>query len=181
MPLPGVAAKYSLLLFAYLLLANTQAAVPAASEYDVKAAFLFQFSRFVEWPPESFASPDAPLTICVMGRNPFGSTLQEISQGESVQTHALLVKTSERVEDLDGCHIVFVSAEEDAATSRVLTYLAGKRVLTVGDSSDFTQRGGVIGFVTVNGKVRLQVNRGSADTARLRISAKLLRVAEPSS
>jgi YfiR/HmsC-like len=154
------------------------AAVPAASEYEVKAAFLFQFSRFVEWPPESFASPDAPLTICVIGSNPFGSTLQEISQGESVQTHALAVKAIARVEDLDACHIVFIGSAGGAATAQVLAYLAGKRVLTVGDGSEFTQQGGVIGFVTVNGKVRLHVNRSSAETAQLRISAKLLRVAE---
>lgn len=153
-------------------------AAPAASEYDVKAAFLFQFSRFVEWPPESFASANAPLTICIMGRNPFGSTLHEISQGESVQAHALEVRVHEELEDLDGCHIVFVNHSAGPPASQVLAYLAGKRVLTVGDGADFTQLGGVIGFVNVDGKVRLQVNRNSAETAQLRISAKLLRVAE---
>jgi hypothetical protein len=154
------------------------AAVPAASEYEVKAAFLFQFSRFVEWPPESFASATAPLTICVLGDNPFGSTLHEISQGESVETHALVIELHEHLENLDRCHIVFVSQASTAVAPKVIAYLAGKRVLTVGDGSNFTQLGGVIGFVTVNGKVRLQVNRNSAESAQLRISAKLLRVAE---
>jgi hypothetical protein len=159
--------------------ASSEAAAPAAaSEYEVKAAFLFQFSRFVEWPPEAFASADAPLVICVLGKNPFGSTLREIAQGESVQAHALVVKSHDRVEDVGECHIVFLSSSEEAITQQVLTSLAGKRILTVGDSDDFTRRGGVIGFVTVNGKVKLQVNRSSAETAQLRISAKLLRVAE---
>lgn len=167
--------RLALVLSAALLSNTLAAAVPVASEYDVKAAFLFQFARFVEWPVDSFSSPNAPLTICVMGSNPFGSALQEISRGESVQTHALAVKIYERLEDLDACHIVFVSTP---ATATVLGYLAGKKILTVGDGVDFTTRGGAIGFVTVNGKVRLHINRASAESSQLRISAKLLRVAE---
>ncbi len=169
--------QLALALSAALLSNILAAAVPVASEYDIKAAFLFQFSRFVEWPADSFSGPDAPLTICVMGSNPFGSALQEISQGESVQTHALAVKVYERLEDLDACHIVFVSTP---ATATVLEYLAGKKILTVGDGYDFTTRGGAIGFVTINGKVRLHINRATAESSQLRISAKLLRVAEQS-
>lgn len=162
-----------------LWLFAVEAAVPAVTpEYKIKAAFLFQFSRFVEWPADAFASSDAPLTICVLGANPFGSTLQEISAGELVYMHPLTVQHHDSVEDLASCHIVFVSSSEQDAARRALQRLSGKSVLTVGDSSDFTQHGGVIGLVTVNGKVKLQVNRSSADAAQLRISAKLLRVAD---
>ena len=169
----------SLLLCCLMHAVGGEAAGPAvASEYQVKAAFLFQFSRFVEWPPESFSSIDAPLSICVLGTNPFGSALQEIAAGELVQMHPLLVENHNRVEDVADCHIVFVSGRDESATQQALRYLSGRRVLTVSDSNDFTRRGGIIGLVMVDGKVRVQVNRSSADTAQLRISAKLLRVAD---
>jgi len=151
---------------------------PVAPEYQVKAAFLFQFSRFVEWPPESFSRADAPLVICVLGSNPFGSALQEIAAGEVVQAHPLSVEARDRVEDVADCHIVFVSGRDENVTRQALGYLSGRRVLSVSDSSDFARRGGIIGLVMVDGKVRVQVNRNSADTAQLRISAKLLRVAD---
>jgi hypothetical protein len=161
-----------------LCIVSVQAAVPVvAPEYKIKAAFLFQFSRFVEWPAAAFASSDAPLTICVLGANPFGSALQEISAGELVFAHPLIVQHHDKVEDLGSCHIVFVSSAEQAVARRALQRLSGKSVLTVSDSDEFTRQGGVIGLVTVNGKVTLQVNRSSADAAQLKISAKLLRVA----
>lgn len=157
---------------------GVEAAGPVvAPEYKIKAAFLFQFSRFVEWPAGAFASSDAPLVICVLGTNPFGSALNEIAAGELVYTHPLVVRHHEALEDLGACHIVFVSGDKEDIARRALQRLSGKSVLTVSDSTDFTRRGGVIGLVTVNGKVTLQVNRSSADAAQLRISAKLLRVA----
>ena len=166
------------LLLCCLCIFSVQAAVPVvAPEYKIKAAFLFQFSRFVEWPAAAFASSDAPLTICVLGSNPFGSALQEISAGELVYTHPLIVQHRDDVADLGSCHIVFVSGAEQDVARRALQRLSGKSVLTVSDGSDFTRRGGIIGLVTVNGKVTLQVNRSSADAAQLKISAKLLRVA----
>lgn len=167
------------LLLCCLCVFGVEAAVPGvAPEYKIKAAFLFQFSRFVEWPAEAFASSDAPLVICVLGTNPFGSALHEIAAGELAYTHPLRVQNYEGVEDLGACHIVFVSGDKEEVARRALQRLSGKSVLTVSDSDNFTRRGGVIGLVTMNGKVTLQVNRGSADAAQLRISAKLLRVAE---
>lgn len=167
------------LLLCCLCVFGVEAAVPSvAPEYKIKAAFLFQFSRFVEWPAQAFASSDAPLVICVLGTNPFGSALHEIAAGELAYTHPLRVQNYEGVEDLDICHIVFVSGGKEEVAQRALQRLSGKSVLTVSDSDNFTRRGGVIGLVTLNGKVTLQVNRGSADAAQLRISAKLLRVAE---
>lgn len=170
---------YAVLLSLFCVAGGAQSAAPAAaSEYDVKAAFLFQFTRFVQWPPESFDAPDAPLLICVLGSNPFGSSLREISQGEAADSHALVVKSHDRVEDLDECHIVFVGGTDAPTAAKAIARLAGKRVLTVSDTADFAQRGGVIGFVRVDGKLRLQVNRGAAEASQLRISAKLLRLAE---
>lgn len=170
--------RHGWLLLCCLCVLSVEAAVPVEPEYKIKAAFLFQFSRFVEWPEEAFASTNAPLTICVLGANPFGSALQEITAGESVYTHPLIVQNHTDIEGLAACHIVFVSGDKEDVARRALQHLSGKSVLTVSDSRDFTRRGGVVGLVTVNGKVTLQVNRSSADAAQLRISAKLLRVAD---
>jgi len=150
----------------------------AASEYQVKAAFLFQFSHFVQWPAEAFESLDAPLVICVLGANPFGSALQEITADEWAYTHPLVVKHPSGIAELAGCHIVFVGNGEPGMSRQALGHLSGKSVLTVGDGADFSRNGGIIGLVTVDGKVRVQVNRSSALAAQLKISAKLLRVAD---
>lgn len=173
--IPGIQA---VLLALFCAGAARSAIPPAAPEYDVKAAFLFQFTRFVEWPADAFSTPDAPFLICVLGRNPFGSALKDLSQGESASNHALVVRDHDRLDGLEECQIVFVGGTDDATVAQALAQLEGKRTLTVGDSADFARRGGVIGFVMVDGKLRLQVNRRSAEASQLRISAKLLRLAE---
>jgi hypothetical protein len=151
---------------------------PAASEYEIKAAFLLQFSRFVEWPASAFASPDAPLFICVLGDDPFGPALEEIVRNERVDTHPITVERYQAAADVDRCHILFVGRSGEPLQRRILDQVRGKSILTVSDEEEFTRRGGVIGFVTVNGKVKLQVNRSSAQRADLRISSRLLRLAD---
>jgi hypothetical protein len=154
------------------------AAVPAASEYEIKAAFLLHFSRFVEWPASAFASPDAPLFICVLGDDPFGPALEEIVRNERVETHPISVERYQVAGNVDRCHILFVGRSGEPLQRRILDQVRGKSILTVSDEEEFTRRGGVIGFVTVNGKVKLQVNRSSAQRADLRISSRLLRLAD---
>lgn len=154
------------------------AAAPAAGEYEVKAAFLLHFSRFVEWPASAFAAPDAPLYICVLGDDPFGPSLEDIVRDERVDGHPLAVERYRVGGDVDRCHILFVGRSAGPQQRRILDQVQGKSILTVSDEEEFTRRGGVIGFVTVNGKVRLQVNRSSAQRADLRISSRLLRLAD---
>lgn len=154
------------------------AAAPAATEYEVKAAFLLHFSRFVEWPASAFASSNAPLFICVLGDDPFGPALEEIVRNERVDSHPIVVERYRLAGDVDRCHILFVARSADPLHGRILDHVRGKSILTVSDEEEFTRRGGVIGFVTVNGKVKLQVNRSSAQRADLRISSRLLRLAD---
>lgn len=154
------------------------AAAPAASEYEVKAAFLLHFSRFVEWPASAYASPDAPLFICVLGDDPFGPALEAIVRNESAGSHPIAVERYRLAGNVDRCHILFVGQLAEPLQRRILDQVQGKSILTVGDAEEFTRRGGVIGFVTVNGKVKLQVNRSSAQRADLRISSRLLRLAD---
>ncbi len=154
------------------------AAAPAASEYEIKAAFLLHFSRFVEWPDSAFAAPDAPLFICVLGDDPFGPALEEIVRNERVNSHPIAVERYRLADNVDRCHILFIGRSTQPLQQRILDQVRGKSILTVSDEEEFTRRGGVIGFVTVNGKVKLQVNRSSAERADLRISSRLLRLAD---
>lgn len=154
------------------------ASLPAATEYEIKAAFLLHFSRFVEWPASAFAARDAALFICVLGDDPFGPVLEEMVRNERVDTHPIAVERYRLGGNVDRCHILFVSRSAEPLQRQILDQVRGKSILTVSDEEEFTRRGGVIGFVTVNGKVKLQVNRSSAQRADLRISSRLLRLAD---
>lgn len=152
------------------------AAAPAPSEYEIKAVFLLHFSKFVEWPASAFTAPNAPMFLCVLGDDPFGPVLEEVVRNESVGSHPIAVARYRLAGDVDRCHILFIGTS--AEPRRILDQVHGKSILTVSDEEEFTRRGGVIGFVTVNGKVKLQVNRSSAQRADLRISSRLLRLAD---
>jgi hypothetical protein len=147
-------------------------------EYQVKAVFLFNFAQFVEWPPAAFASADAPLVIGVLGENPFGAFLDETVRSERVGTRPLAIQRYHHVDEIDGCAILFISRSEADRVEQILDVLQGRPILIVGDSHDFTQRGGMIRFATVQHKIRLFINVAAAQAANLTISSKLLRAAE---
>ena len=144
-------------------------------EYDVKAVFLFNFSQFVDWPAPALADPQAPLVIGVLGNDPFGSLLEEVVRGETVSGRQITVQRYARIEDIGECHILFIADSEQARLSQVLAALAGRHILTVGDSDGFASRGGVIRFVNLGNKIRLHINLQAAEAANLSISSKLLR------
>lgn len=168
----------ALLRKALLLLLLLPPAVRAqAPEYDVKAAFLFNFVKFVEWPANAFAEERAPVTICVYGEDPFGPALDAVVQGEKVGERSLLVQRPDSLDSLGGCHVLFVSRSEAERTGEVLARVAGKPVLTVADTEGFLQDGGVINFVLEGSKVRFLINQKAAERNGLRISSRLLRLA----
>jgi hypothetical protein len=153
-------------------------APPAPTEYQVKAIFLFNFSQFVDWPAAAFADERSPLVIGVLGSDPFGTTLDEIVRGETVNGRPLEVRRYDAVEQIDdACHILFIERSQDERLDAVLAALKGRSVLTVGDFEGFARRGGIIRFVTVGNKIRLRVNLAAAQDAKLTISSKLLRPA----
>jgi hypothetical protein len=159
-----------------LLLAPVAGA--AVRDYQVEAVFLFNFTQFVEWPPESFADAAAPIAICVLGDDPFDGYLDATVRGESVGGRALAVHRYRRVEDAGACHVLFISRSETARTGEILAALAHRSTLTVGDTDAFTERGGMIRFVVEGGHVKLRINVEAVHDAGLTISSKLLRVAE---
>ena len=154
------------------------ATAPVPGEYQVKAVFLFNFTHFVEWPADTFADPQAPFVIGVLGQDPFGSALDEAVRGESVNGRPLVVQRYSGVADLKPCQILFIDRSVDGAMEKALATLAHQRTLTVSDLDTATPRAVIIRFLNENQKIRLQINVDSARSAGLTISSKLLRPAQ---
>ena len=145
-------------------------------EYEVKAAFLYNFAKFTEWPMEQ--DPGTPIVIGVLGEDPFGEVLEHTIRGKQVRGRALTIKRFRKVEDpLKSCHILFISSES-ATASRALKFLQGARVLTVGESRAFCSLGGTINFVLDHRRVRFEINVAAAERAGLKLSSKLLKLAK---
>jgi hypothetical protein len=163
------------MMFAIPLLMPAPAASQAAGEYELKAAYLYNFARFVEWPPRE---PQAgPFTFCILGLDPFGEVLDRTLAGMSVRERSVAVLRISTAEDAKGCHVLFVSASEGAQLSKLLTVLSTHAVLTVSDMEGFAHRGGMIEFVTERARVRFDVDLAAGQGAGLMFSSDLLRVA----
>jgi hypothetical protein len=147
-------------------------------EYQVKAAFLFNFAKFVEWPAQAFKSADAPVEICVLAPNPFGFTLANAVEGKAVGNRKFVVRDVRDAQQANECHILFVSAAGWTLSAARLGEIKKCCVLTVGETEDFIAGGGMINLKLEDGRVRVQINPDAADRARLRISSKLLSLAE---
>ena len=158
-------------------LAGASALGQAVDEYQVKAAFLYNFAKFVEWPPQAFRSASAPLAICVLGQNPFGRSLEEAVDGKVVEDRKLVVRQFADVRQVSGCHILFVSSSERKSLRAILEDLKESGVLTVGETEGFTTEGGVISLVLEGDRVRFEINLDAAGRQKLRISSKLLSLA----
>jgi hypothetical protein len=149
-------------------------------EYQVKAAFLLNFTKFIDWPAASFANPDSPITICILGKDPFGPVLDEIVQGETVNARKVTVQRISQppITQRAGpqtCQVVFVG-EPDKEISKTLSSL-GRGVLTVGQGDRFLRDGGMVALVVDNRRVRFDINQTAATGAGLGVSARLLNVA----
>ena len=140
-----------------------------AKEYRVKAAFLYNFVKFVDWPPRAAGST----VICVAGRNPFGNVLADTVRGETIGGRPLDARVI--LEPEDGCHVIFIP--ENANAGAYLRAARGLPVLTVGEAPGFIEQGGLIRFYLDNGTVRFEIHRQAADRAGLRISSRLLQLA----
>jgi YfiR/HmsC-like len=161
------------------LLAGPSLAVPAApAEYQVKAVFLFNFTQFVDWPPETFNDPQTPFVIGVLGHDPFGSALDDAVRGEQVNGRPLVVQRYERLSDLKPCQILFIDRSAHAEVDKALEALSHQRTLTVSDFELDGPREVTIRFLNDNKKIRLRINVASARDAGLTISSKLLRPAQ---
>lgn len=159
-----------------VLLPGSGARASEFDEYAVKAAYLYNFAKFVEWPSGAFASADAPLSICIAGDNPFGGALDALS-GKMVESRPVTVRHIPAATGLEKCHIVYIGRSEQGRFKAVLTKLARLPILTVGDIADFAQEGGMIGLVEAEQRIRFNINVAVTRQANLKLSSQLLKLA----
>jgi hypothetical protein len=159
-----------------MLAASHAGAEQLVGEYQVKAAYLLNFARFVAWSAEALPAA-APLRIVIVGDDPFDGALEQVIYGKLANGHPIQLGHSRWNEVLPPCHVVFISNSEERHLSQILRSLEGRSVLTVSDIDRFALRGGIIEFRMVGNRVRFDINEGPAAAARLGLSSKLLGVA----
>ena len=148
-----------------------------ATEYDVKAAYLFNFARFAEWQAGSPAARNDTFAICVLGQDPFRAALDAVVTGETIAGKAVVARRITKPQEAVNCRVLFISSSEDSRLQEILGALDGACVLTVSDMPQFTRRGGMIQFVTDGSKIRFEINLANAGVAGLTLSSELLKVA----
>lgn len=141
-------------------------------EYQVKGAFLLNFVKFIEWPASAFENQNSPINVCILGEDPFGTTLDKIVEGEAVNGRKVTVDRIKRAPAAKSCQVVFMDKPERPELDAL-----GPGVLSVGEGESFTHGGGMIAFVIVDRRVRFRINEAAAERAGLKLSSKLLSVA----
>lgn len=175
------------LVFSFLSLMVLTATVPRvktkawaessmAQEYRIKAAFLYNFAKFVHWPESAFTSKNSPLVLCIMGDDPFGRAL-DMLKGKTVRGRPLRILKEPHVGHLPHCHIMFVASSQNAQLRKYLEKLRGQPILTVSDIPGFASIGGVIGFLMIDERIRFEINPKAAEVNRLQISSQLMKLA----
>lgn len=150
----------------------------APTEYQLKAAFLMNFAKFVDWPAQSFKSANSPINICVMGDDPFRADLDDTVKGQTVGERSLTVRRISQPQPGDNCHILFVGLSERERFERVLGTFKNHACLTVGEEQEFAQAGGMINLLVEDRKIRFEVSLDVAEKAGLKISSRLLKLAK---
>lgn len=151
-------------------------AQPALTDAQAKAAALVNFARYVEWPERAFAGKESGFVFCLAGRDSLGSASAAL-EGRSLHGRSTQVKRVLGVEELRGCHVLFIAESEERRQAPMLRAVAAEPVLSVGDATGFTEAGGAIGVTLDDGRIRFDINRAALDAAQLRASANLLRLA----
>jgi YfiR/HmsC-like len=163
-----------------LVIFNThviEAQTNSPSEYQLKAAFLFNFAKFVNWPTNSFADPHS-FAICVLGKDPFGHLLEDALLNKTIADRSVVIERLKDKSEMRRCQTVFVSSSESAHLPEIFESLLGANVLLVGETTGFAASGGIIEFTLEDGHVRFTINTDAADRAGLKLSAKLLALAK---
>lgn len=148
----------------------------SASEYDIKAVFLYNFTKFTDWPENAFPSTNSPIIIAVAGQDPFGKALDEVMKGEAVRRHPLQVQRLNGGAPIPHCHILFIARSEKDRLDSLLKEVQGRPILTVADTPRAAERGVMVNLV-VQESVRMEINQAAIAAARLQVSSKLLSLA----
>ena len=170
--------RFMLLLLLVIPAASTSLGQGAPSrENQVKAAFIYNFAQFVEWPDDAFLGNGAPFVIGVLGDPGLQGELERTLKGKTAGGREFSVRYFARVSDLTRCHILFIGAAEQGRAAEILQKVNHQGTLTVGDFDGFTAASGVVRFMTEDNKLRFEVNVDAANDERLRVSSKLLKLA----
>ena len=148
----------------------------SSHEYEIKAAFLYNFVKFVEWPSEALPETSATITVCVLGDDPSADALESIN-GKTVKGRRLSVRRLQPTTGIESCHVLFISSSQESRLPQVMQNLHGSSVLTVGEMERFIPSGGIINFVIERNKVRFEISPSGAERARLKLSSQLLSLA----
>lgn len=146
-----------------------------SAETDVKAAFIYNFTKFVEW-PEAVLAAGAPLQLCTLGKDELSNKLR-LLHGREAQGHELRIRSLSALDDWQGCHIMFIARENDTRSGLLQKTLGNAAVLTISDAPDFTRNGGMIGLFVESNRVQFIINLGMAQRASLKLSARMLQLA----
>jgi hypothetical protein len=174
-----VFAALNIMTFAFLFCSSSLSAqdAPTASEPEIKAAFVFNFARFIEWPVDSFAGTDAPFVVGVLGDDPVSNDLTRLYSAKTVSSRSFRIRKLAHGQDLRGCQILFIGASEKKEALAILQSLRGTSVLTIGDTEGFIRQGGAVRFFILDGRMRFEINLDATARAKLNVSSKLLGVA----
>jgi hypothetical protein len=146
-------------------------------EYQVKAAFMLNLARFVQWPTAAFESTTSPLVVCVVGADPFGPALDQSLQGRSVFGHGVRVRRGVDPADNAGCHVLYLPSSEEPRLVDLLSHAKRASLLTVAEIRRFAEQGGIVALLIQDRRVRFEVNVDAAERAGLRIDARVLSLA----
>ncbi len=169
---------FPLVLLALCHVSYSQNGPAVVTEYEIKAAFLYNFAKFVDWPSTLPEQDSTTFRIGILGKDPFGSILDKIAADNKIQDKRLVVQRFQSPDDLIFSHILYISKSESQHMPAILRKLAGSSTLTVGESKNFIERGGVIRLLNKGNKVRFEISPAAAHQANLRISSRLLKLAE---
>jgi hypothetical protein len=150
---------------------------PMLDEYEMKALFLYNFAKFVEWSDRPFESPTQAITICVAGQDPFGHWLRDTVKGRLIDGRPLIVAHISNIAEAGFCRMLFIASSEENRLPALLAGVSAKGILTIADSDRATEQGVMINFILEGGKVHFEINPGAAESEKLRISSKLLSLA----
>lgn len=156
---------------------NTHAQRHSASEYEIKAALLYNFAKFVEWPAQTFPQENTSITFCALSETPLDQPLDSL-KNKTLNGVKLEIKHFKNAREVEFCHVLFIVSSQEESIEQILRRLDGSSVLTIGETEGFTQLGGMINFTVVERKVHFEINRASAERAGLMISSKLLALAK---
>lgn len=180
-PLMGRLFSNSFLMIAFLVYAsmvtNSRAESRNAREYQIKAAFLYNFGKFIDWPAESFENESAPVVYCIIGQDPFGNILDKTVKGKTLKGRRLIIERRMTVSRLSSCHLLYISKSEQLRVEQIFEPIKYSSVLTVGDMEGFANLGGIINLITRGNRIIFQINIDAANRARLKLSSRLLKLA----